>query len=75
MATNIAERGEPLPIVQRKGRLLKKLTEGMMVDEKIIVNEPKGRHYVVLYKAKQELVQSGRPVMIRIDPGNRIGIY
>ena len=72
---NIAERGEALSRVQRKGRLLAKLTAEMTVGEKIIVSEPKGRHYVVLYRAKQELVRSGRSVMIRKDAENRIGIY
>lgn len=67
--------GRSIIRVQRKGRLLEKMTNTMGVGEKIIVSKPKGRHYVVLYKAQQELVRSGRPVMIRKDAENRIGIY
>ena len=72
---DMVERGESLERVQRKGRILKRLTEGMQVCEKIIVREPKGRHYTALYTAHQALVRSGRSVMIRVEEGNRLGIY
>lgn len=75
MAVNMIEREEQISIIQRKGKILERLTRKMEVGEKIIVTEPRGRHYAVLYRAKQEQVRSGRPVMIRKDPGNRIGIY
>ena len=70
----IEQEGESLERIARKTALLKQLTVGMKVGDKIIVSEPRGRHYVALYNAEQGKVRSGRSVMIRVDE-RAIGTY